>query len=297
MPTNRPARESRDGARRECATEVAAPGDAAPVRLNKYLASHGVGSRRRCDELISDGAVMVDGEIVTELGRKVDPEVQRVEVDGVVLRPDKIRHRYYLLNKPAGVVCTNDARESKPRAVDLVDDPRKGRVFTVGRLDEDTVGIVLITNDGEFANRIQHPRYEVPKTYLVKLSGKVTAEDLDKLRKGVWIAEGKTAAAQVRVGQRTSQQTRLFVTLREGKNREVRRMFARLGYRLLDLKRVRIGPVSDRGLKPGRWRPLTRAEVGELLAWSDPERREALEKAARPRRKPRGRRPARSGRR
>ncbi len=280
MATNRPARESRDGSGREAVQETEVAAEPNSVRLNKYLASHGVGSRRACDELIVAGGVMIDGEIASELGRKVDPERQRIEVDGVILKPEKLRHRYYLLNKPSGVVCTNDHRESRPRAVDLINDPRKGRIFTVGRLDEETVGIVILTNDGDFANRIMHPRYEVPKTYLVKMAGRVSDGDIERLRSGVWIAEGKTAGADIRVQQRTVNQTRLFVTLREGKNREVRRMFAGLGFKLLDLKRVRIGPLTERGLKPGRWRPLTRTEVADLLAWTDPERREALERAS-----------------
>ncbi len=270
MSPNRPARESRDGAELN--------DEPSTVRLNKYLASHGIGSRRRCDELIAKGGVMIDGEIIVEMGTQVDPHRHRVEVDGVVLKPERLRQRYYLLNKPSGVVCTNDERESRPRAVDLIGDPRKGRIFTVGRLDEETVGVVLLTNDGDFANRIMHPRYGVPKTYLVKLAGKVGDGDIERLRAGVWISEGKTAGARIRVQQRTVNQTRLFVTLQEGKNREVRRMFAGLGYKLLDLKRVRIGSLTDRGLKPGHWRPLTRTEVSELLAWTDPKQREALER-------------------
>ena len=270
MSPNRPARESRDGAELDDEPRT--------VRLNKYLASHGIGSRRSCDELIAAGGVMIDGEIVTRLGVQVDPSADRIEVDGVVLKPERVRHRYYLLNKPSGVVCTNDERESRPRAMDLIGDPRKGRIFTVGRLDEETVGIVLLTNDGDFANRIMHPRYGVPKTYLVKLAGKIKDGDIERLRDGVWIAEGRTAGARIRVQQRTVNQTRLFVTLQEGKNREVRRMFAGLGYKLLDLKRVRIGSLTDRGLKPGHWRPLTRSEVSELLAWTDPEQRGELER-------------------
>lgn len=239
------------------------------IRLNKYLASHGIASRRRSDELIAEGKVTIDGRIVTDLGIKVDPSVNEVEIDGVVLKPEQVRHRYYLLNKPAGVVCTNDMRESKPRAIDLITDRKKGRIYTVGRLDEDTVGLVLLTNDGDFAHRIMHPRYGVPKTYLVKLLGRIDDEAVQQVREGVHLAEGRTAGARVLIQQRSAKLSKLLVTLREGKNREVRRVFARLGHKVLDLKRIRIGPLDDRGLKAGRWRPLTRGEVRDLMEWVD----------------------------
>lgn len=242
------------------------------VRLNKYLASHGIGSRRRCDAMIEEGAVMIDGEIVTELGTKVQPHLQRIEVDGVVLKPEGLRHRYYLLNKPSGVVCTNDERESKPRAVDLITDRKKGRIFSVGRLDEDTTGLLILTNDGDFAHRVMHPRYGVTKTYLVKLVGRITDGELDQVRDGVYLSDGKTAGARVLVKQRGPRVSKLEVTLLEGKNREVRRVFARVGHKVVDLKRIRIGPINDRGLKVGHWRPLTRPEVTDLLAHADPNR-------------------------
>jgi 23S rRNA pseudouridine2605 synthase len=236
-----------------------------PVRLNKFLADCGVASRRHADRLIVDGKVTVDGEICTELGVRVDPEAQDVEVSGVILRPKHARKRYYLLNKPAGVLCTNESREARPRAIDLITDRDKGRIYTVGRLDEDTVGIVILTNDGEFANRVMHPRYGVTKTYSVKLRGRVGDNDLNRIRDGVYLAEGRTAGARVLVKRRTQNQTLLWVSLQEGKNREVRRMFARLGHNVTHLRRIRIGTITDRGLKVGRWRPLTRAEVHDLL--------------------------------
>jgi len=236
------------------------------VRLNKYLASHGIASRRGCDELIADGAVMVDDEIVTDLGVKVDPSTQRVEVDGVILKPEGVRHRYYLLNKPSGVVCTNSERELRPRAVDLITDRDKGRIFTVGRLDEETTGLILVTNDGEFANRVMHPRYGVDKTYRVKVAGRIEDAAIRKIRGGVHLSDGRTSGARVLVQKRSATASRLLVTIQEGKNREVRRMFARAGYKVSDLRRVRIGPLTDRGLKPGSWRPLRRTEIDELLA-------------------------------
>ncbi|MBK7876073.1 MAG: pseudouridine synthase [Planctomycetes bacterium] len=240
--------------------------DEAPVlvRLNKYLADHGVASRRRCDELIQKGQVTVDGETVTELGLKVDPSKQTVEIDGFVLKPTGLRRRYYLLNKPSGVVCTNEARELRPRAVDLITDPRKGRIYTVGRLDEESKGLIILTNDGDFAQKIMHPRHGMEKTYLVRVAGKIDDAALQKIREGIHLSEGRTAGARVLVHERQRESSWLSVTIHEGMNREIRRSFARVGYKVLELKRTRIGALTDRGLKIGRWRELTRAEVVAL---------------------------------
>ncbi len=235
------------------------------VRLNRYLALNGIASRRRADELIAAGEVMVDGEIVTELGHKVDPARQRVEVDGVVLRAEGERRRYYLVSKPSGVVCTSDPRESRTRAIDLVTDRRKGRIYTVGRLDEDTTGLVILTNDGDFANRISHPRYGISKTYRVMVRGKIDHDELRKLRQGVQLSDFRSSFTRVKIMKRTELRSVLLVTLKGGRNREVRRVFARLGYAVKELRRVQIGSLTERGLKIGHWRPLTRAEVGALL--------------------------------
>ena len=245
------------------------------VRLNKFLADQGVASRRASDELIAKGKVTVDGDIVTELGTKIDPRTQVVEVGGVHYSPlqdieGKGARRYYVLNKPSGVVCTNERRETRPRAVDLITDARKGRIYTVGRLDDDSTGLILLTSDGEFAERIAHPRYGVSKTYLVKLAGRISEEDVQKVREGVYLSEGRTAGARVLVRRRTQVQSTLEVTIREGKNREVRRVFARVGHKVQSLKRTRIGPLTHRGLREGRWRALSREEVESLLAASDP---------------------------
>ncbi len=239
------------------------------VRLNKLLADCGVASRRASDELIVGGKVTVDGEPATELGLRVDPMKQRVEIDGFVLKPENARRRYYVLNKPAGVVCTNEPRETRPRAVDLVTDPRKGRIYTVGRLDEASLGLILLTNDGEFANRMMHPRYGVQKTYLVKVRGEIDDDALRKVREGVYLSEGRTSGARILVERRGREHSLLTMTIREGMNREIRRSFAKIGYKVLDLRRTRIGPLSDRGLKTGRWRELERSEVAALLAGED----------------------------
>jgi len=257
-----------NGRRRDAASgseRHEAPGPADAVRLNKYLADHGIASRRHSDQLIAEGKVMVDDRIVRELGTKIDPSRQRVEVDGVVLDPRTRRSRYYLLNKPAGVVCTNDEHEAKPRAIDLVTDRQKGRIYTVGRLDEDTVGLVVLTNDGDFAHRVMHPRYGVPKTYVAKLDGRIDDGSLARLREGVHLAEGRTGRARAVVLRRTPTASTVQVTLQEGRNREVRRIFAKLGWKVTSLRRTRIGRLTDRRLKVGRWRPLTREEVDDLL--------------------------------
>ncbi len=252
----------------------AEPGTAAAVRLNKLLAERGVASRRKCDEMIAAGKVNVDGRIVTELGTKVDPARQRVEVGGRVLEPS-LHRRYYLLNKPRGVICTNEPREARLRAIDLILDPDAGRIFSVGRLDEDSEGLLLLTNDGEFAQRVSHPRYGVSKTYRAKIRGRVDGAALEAVRQGVHLAEGRTGGALLRVTKRSTEFTIVEVTIGEGKNREVRRIFAHVGFKVLRLKRIAIGPVEDRRLKEGQWRPLLRWEI------------EALESGERAARRPR----------
>lgn len=258
--------------------EVAAPDvdafDAEPrlVRLNKFLADHGVASRRRCDELIAEGKVSVDGEPARELGLKIDPERTTVEVDGFVFKARSARKRYYVLNKPSGVVCTNEARETRPRAVDLITDPFKGRIYTVGRLDEESKGLIVLTNDGEFAHRIQHPRYGVEKTYLVRVAGEIDDDTLKQIREGVHLSEGRTAGARIVVLERGRDFSLLSISIREGMNREIRRVFARFGFKVSELKRIRIGTLTDRGLKPGRWRELIASEVASLFAGEQAER-------------------------
>ena len=235
------------------------------VRLNRYLALNGIASRRRADEMIENGDVMVDNEIVTEMGRKIDPDVNRVEVDGVILRASGERKRYYLLNKPAGVVCTNEKREYRPRAVDMIVDRQKGRIYTVGRLDEDTIGLVILTNDGDFAYRVSHPRYRVMKTYKVTVTGRVSEDALRKLREGVRLSDFRSHFEKVWIKKRGENRSIVMLHLQEGRNREIRRVFAKLGFPVRDLRRVEIGGISDRGLKVGSWRPMTRQEIDDLM--------------------------------
>jgi len=263
----------------------AAPG----TRLNRWLAERGVASRRRADELIQGGAVEVNGETVLALGRRI-VEGDRVRVEGRPVRD--VPRLYYLFHKPKGVLCTEDPRETRPRVVDLVAGHVAGRVHAVGRLDEASEGLLLLTNDGEFANRVAHPRYGVPKTYVVRLSGSLAPEHLQKLRRGVHLADGKAVPMRIKVMRRTRQTTTLEVVLSEGRNRELRRMFARVGYGVRDLKRVRIGSLGLKGLPRGRVRPITLAEREALLKLSDETRKPRTSRASRPARKAR---PARSG--
>jgi 23S rRNA pseudouridine2605 synthase len=230
-------------------------------RLQKVLATAGVGSRRQCEELILAGRVDVDGSVVTELGTRVDPDRQRIRLDGVRLsRPKRV---CYALNKPPGVVCTNRDPSGRPRAVDLI--PAGGqRLFTVGRLDLSSEGLILVTNDGELANQLAHPRYGVRKTYRVLVAGHPTRETVAGLRRGVRLAEGMARVADVQIKRRHKQNTMLEMVLDEGRNREIRRVLARLGHKVLRLVRVAIGPIRLGNLPPGAYRRLRLQEIRSL---------------------------------
>lgn len=236
-------------------------------RLQKILARAGLGSRRVCEDLIADERVTVNGE-VAELGRRVDPDTDTVAVDGVPIgvRPGLV---YYLLNKPAGVVTTADDPQGRPTVVGLVpDDPR---VFPVGRLDVDTEGLLLLTNDGDLTHRLTHPSFGVEKEYLAWVEGRATRGELRRLREGVELDDGPTAPADVaQVAEGL-----LKITIHEGRNRQVRRMCDAIGHPVRRLVRTRIGPLADRKLRPGAWRALTRDEVRALERASvpDPARR------------------------
>jgi 23S rRNA pseudouridine2605 synthase len=221
-------------------------------RLQKVLASTGWGSRRVCEELIAAGRVTVNGD-VAELGRRVQPEVDAIEVDGapVGVKPGLV---YYVLNKPRGTVTTAKDTHGRPTVVELV--PAEPRVFPVGRLDADTEGLLLITNDGALAHRIAHPSHGVETEYLAHVRGRVPQAALRRLRDGVELEDGMTAEAQV------SQPSPgvLRITIHEGRNRQVRRMCEAIGHPVLRLVRTRIGPISDRSLRPGDWRELSTGE-------------------------------------
>ena len=221
-------------------------------RLQKVLASTGWGSRRVCEELIAEGRVTVNGEVAV-LGRRVDAEHDRIEVDGgpVGVRPGLV---YYLLNKPPGVVTTAKDTHGRKTVVDLV--PSEPRVFPVGRLDADTEGLLLLTNDGDLTQRITHPSHGVEKEYLVHVKGRLTAGQLRRLREGVELDDGVTSPAEA--SQPAPGIIRL--TIHEGRNRQVRRMCDAIGHPVMRLVRTRIGPITDRSLRPGDWRELSTAE-------------------------------------
>jgi pseudouridine synthase len=232
----------------------------AKERLQKVLAAAGIDSRRRCEELILDGVVRVNKKVVDTLPAFVDPDVDVITVHGRTLRP--AQKVYYLLHKPRGVICTNSDPQGRRKAIDLV--PDKQRVFCVGRLDIDTSGLVLITNDTDLANRLTHPRYGVAKRYVVTVEGSLEDNHLEKLKKGVWLAEGKAVAAGIKVLHRGAKESMLEITLKRTLNRQIRRMLARVGLEVKTLKRTRIGRLDIRGLGPGRWRLLTGSEVEHL---------------------------------
>ncbi len=225
-------------------------------RLQKVLARVGLGSRRACEGLIADGRVMVDGELAV-LGRRVDPDFALVEVDGAVVgvKPGLV---HYLLNKPIGVISTAEDTHDRPTVVEIV--PAEPRVFPVGRLDAETEGLLIITNDGELTHRLTHPSFGIEKEYLTQVEGEPSRAALRELREGVELEDGVTAKARVTAVDPSL----LRITIHEGRNRQIRRMCEAVGHPVVRLVRTRIGPIVDRRLKPGEWRELSRDEVRSL---------------------------------
>lgn len=256
--SDRPARAS-EAPRQAKSAAPAAPGE--PERLHKVLASAGVGSRRHCEEMILAGRVEVDGQTVVELGLKVNPARQKIYVDGEPLR--RPRRVYYLVNKPPGVVSTNYDQAGRPRVIDMLPNI-PGHLFTVGRLDLSSEGLILVTNDGELANRLTHPRYGVPKTYHALVAGEFTTSEAAVLAKGVRLAEGWAKAEHVKIRSQRGKSTLLEIVLSEGRNREIRRLLARVGHKVLQLKRVGIGPVRLGDLPVGEHRRLKPLELAAL---------------------------------
>jgi 23S rRNA pseudouridine2605 synthase len=228
-------------------------------RLQKVLAAVGFGSRRTCEDLISAGSVTVNGEVAI-LGRRVQPDTDLVEVDGapIGVKPGLV---YYILNKPAGVITTSSDTHGRATVMDIV--PNDPRVFAIGRLDLETEGLLLITNDGELANRIAHPSHGVDKEYLAEVDGdEVPPGKIRQLREGVELDDGITAPAKVSQPEPGV----LRIVIHEGKNRQVRRMCEAIGHPVRRLVRTRIGPISDRSLQPGEWREWTSDERNAMVA-------------------------------
>lgn len=243
------------------------PVDRPGERLQKFLARAGFGSRRSCEDLIAAGRVTVGGEPAA-LGRRVDPDRDQIAVDGVpvVVRSDLV---YYLLNKPADVVTTAYDPQGRRTVLDLV--PVEPRVFPVGRLDRDSEGLLLLTNDGVLTQRLTHPSHGVEKEYLVEVDGVPTPQSVRRLREGVRLEDGLTAPARARVVEVLGDHAALLITIHEGRNRQVRRMCEAVRHPVRRLVRVRIGPLRDTRLGPGEWRPLHRAEVRALYEATGPD--------------------------
>jgi 23S rRNA pseudouridine2605 synthase len=229
-------------------------------RLQKVLAAAGLGSRRQCEVFIEQGRVEVDG-VVAELGAKVDRFKSVIKIDGERLK--QVKPVYIALFKPKGYLCTDNDLRGRPRAIDLVSG-NFGRLFLVGRLDMDSEGLILLTNDGALAERLTHPRYEVPKVYRVQVAGEVTSDIIGKLREGVHFAEGFAKVADVVIKRYHKNSTVIDLTLAEGKNREVRRLLAKLGHKVQILIRISVGGIKLGNMSVGEWRHLTKQEVSKL---------------------------------
>ncbi len=231
-------------------------------RLQKVIAQAGVCSRRKAEEYIRDGKVSVNGEVVTEMGVKVSGN-DLIEVNGKELtREDKV---YYVINKPKGCLCTAHDEKGRKSVLDFA--PKDKRIYPVGRLDWDTSGVLFLTNDGDFTNKMIHPRYHLPKRYLVNLQGLLTEDDIRRLRKGLVTADEKYGLAKIRVLDTdiTRERTRFEMTIYEGKNHQVKNMMKGLGYEVRRLHRVQVGFIDVDGMKPGEYRKLKPFEVKKLM--------------------------------
>lgn len=234
------------------------------IRLQKVLAQAGIASRRAAERLIAESRVMVNGKTVTEMGTKVDPATSEIKVDGRRVKAAE-RPRYILLYKPAGVVTTASDPQRRPTVIQLLAGIPE-RVYPVGRLDYDTEGLLLLTNDGDLAARLTHPRHGVERTYEARVAGLPDDAALERLRSGIPLDGRRTLPADVTLINRGKRDRDGIVrlTIREGRNRQVRRMLEAVGHPVRSLTRTRIGPITDRRLKPGQWRELTRSELRAL---------------------------------
>jgi 23S rRNA pseudouridine2605 synthase len=243
-------------------------------RLQRALANAGLGSRRDCETLIEEGRVEVDGKIVTKLGTKVRPREQKIRVDGNAVKFARLQ--YFAVNKPPGVVSTSSDPSGRMRVIDLI--KTNERVYNVGRLDKSSEGLMLVTNDGDLANRLTHPRYGVQKIYMVQVAGRPEVADLKKLQRGVYLAEGLAKVVGTKIKKRTKDSTWLEMTLEEGRNREIRRLLASIGHKVLRLRRVAIGSLRLAELPIGAHRKLDKHEI-EGLWHSGPRQRSAAKKS------------------
>ncbi|MBQ3277985.1 MAG: rRNA pseudouridine synthase [Clostridia bacterium] len=234
------------------------------IRLQKYMALCGVSSRRAAEKMIAEGRVSVNGDVVTEMGTKVDEYADEVRVDGEVITPEAEKH-YLAYNKPVGEVTTVSDPEGRATVMDRFEG-YPVRLFPVGRLDYDSDGLLLLTNDGELMNRLLHPSREIDKAYLAKVSNNLTEEDLVRLARGVIVNGKMTSPAKVRLIRRDTFSTTILVTIHEGRNRQVRKMVEAVGHQVVSLRRVGFGPILLGDLPSGCWRRLTDEEVRKLKA-------------------------------
>lgn len=232
------------------------------MRLQKYLAQCGVASRRAAEKLISEGHVVVNGQKITEMGVQIDENTDQVSVDGSIVMPETEKH-YLAYNKPTGEVTTMSDPEGRATVMDHFRD-YPVRLFPVGRLDYDSEGLLLLTNDGELMNQLLHPSFEIPKGYLTKVSNMVTDKEIEQLKKGVFIDGKLTSPASVRLIRYDTFSTDLLITIHEGRNRQIRKMIDAIGHQVVRLKRVRFGPVFLGDLPCGMWRKLTEKELHDL---------------------------------
>lgn len=232
------------------------------IRLNKFLAQAGVASRREVDKMIAKGKIKVNGLVIKELGYKIDDEKDRVEVEGKRVKRGE-GQIYLMLNKPPGYLVTLKDHFQRPTIQLLIPSLRK-RVFPVGRLDYDSEGLLLLMNDGELAYRLAHPRFRVPKTYLVKVEGEPDSSKLSRLEKGIYLDGKKTARAKIAQIAGSPKKSLLKIEIHEGRKREVKRMFKAISHRVLQLKRISFGGLRLGRLKTGKWRFLTRKEIDIL---------------------------------
>ena len=236
--------------------------DTDKTRIQKVLSGAGVASRRNIEEMVLEGRITVNHKAVTKLPFFVVPG-DEIRVDGKRIRLGSGKKVYYLLNKPKGIVCTQKDELGRRRAVDYIP-PIGKRVYCVGRLDADSSGLIILTNDGEFTNEMTHPKHGVTKTYVVEVDGRISGDDVDKLKKGVWVGGSRTERTAIKILARNPRASLLEIHLSEGRNRQIRRMLVRLGHKVKKLKRTAIGPITDRGLKAGSCRPLKISEVTAL---------------------------------
>jgi 23S rRNA pseudouridine2605 synthase len=262
-------------------------------RIQKLLGNAGVASRRNIEEMVLQGRISVNGRVAHKLPVMVDPEADEVQVDGerVRLRDRVAGKRYYiLLNKPRGVYSTNVAQGEQTRAIDLLGKIFPGRLYPVGQLDAEAKGLLLMTNDGDLTNRLTHPRFGIPKTYRAVVEGSIDTKEVERLEQGIWMGDKsgrgfKTGRSSIRIVKRMRESSVLEITLREGRNREIRRMLAGVGHKVKDLTRVKMGPLTLEGLSPGSFRQLTPKEVKELqrIARGEPEAKAPRKTTANPR--------------